>query len=496
MDWTTRCQDSRWENEPERERRLSGAPPHRNYVKSGKFLGTKTGVGKNPTYKARKPRPPVKLPTKKPGAKPGGYYKPAPKPRAFNPMSHTKHGSFGRLAPINPTAFKPAMSYAGLRMLGRFARPLPLTMLMLLLDVIPQTRDQPEGYDMIGNGWTLWCDNGLGPLQKRTKANSNPGLPCGTGSQVPNGNYGVDYTLNPNTSWVAFGRAQLGGIRMRLDQQWTRPGGNPDPLIWQSAKPPIWGRPPRDYNPWPQLDPDGLPIHQPVPVPMPVPYPMIPHRLPHPMAPTVVSPDTAKPVPQAQPKPLRANQVPSFVITITNPPKGGKKPVVKTGPGRHVLRKPKTREREKKQRVIGINNATKIGKLIGFLTEFSDMIDVFWKSLPKSLRQKYIGANRVEKLGVILQNLDKLAPGTLAANALSDIFEDAGFGKLGKIAGKAARKAFSNFKSSVGLQTGPADTPPLPGGFEGPDWIGDLDQWLGENVYNQTIGNTSWKGTS
>lgn len=493
MDWTTRCQVGRWENEPERAARLSGQPPQRYYVKSGKFLGTKTGVGKNPTLKPRKPRAPVKLPTKKPGAKPGGYYKPAPKPRAFNPMSHTKHGSFGRLTPINPTAFKPSMRYAGLRMLGRFARPLPLTVMLLLLDVIPQTRDQPEGYDMIGNGWTLWCDNGLGPLQKWRTAQANPGLGCGTGLQVPYGNYGDTINHVAKDRWIAFGRSQLGGIRMRLDQQWVRSDSAP-PSEYLDAKPPIWGRPPRDYNPWPALDPDGLPIHMPVPTPQPVPYPMIPHRLPHPMAPPVVLPDTATPTPQAQPQRLRANQVPSFVITITNPPKGGKKPVVRTGPGRHVLRKPKKRERETKKRVIGINNASKIGKLIGFLTEFSDMIDVFWKSLPKSLRQQHIGANRIEKLGVILQNLDKLQPGTLAANALSDIFEDAAFGKLGKIAGKAARKAFSNFKSSVGLQTGPADTPPLPDGFEGPDWIGDLDQWLGENVYNPTVGNTSWKG--
>lgn len=493
MDWTTRCQVGRWENEPERAARLSGQPPQRYYVKSGKFLGTKTGVGKNPTLKPRKPRAPVKLPTRKPGAKPGGYYKPAPKPRAFNPMSHTKHGSFGRLTPINPTAFKPSMRYAGLRMLGRFARPLPLTVMMLLLDVIPQTRDQPEGYDMIGNGWTLWCDNGLGPLQKWRTAQANPGLPCGTGSQVPYGNYGDTINHVANDRWIAFGRSQLGGIRMRLDQQWVRSDPAP-PSEYLDAKPPIWGRPPRDYNPWPALDPDGLPIHMPVPTPQPVPYPMIPHRLPHPMAPPVVLPDYATPTPQAQPQRLRANQVPSFVITITNPPKGGKKPVVRTGPGRHVLRKPKKRERETKKRVIGINNASKIGKLIGFLTEFSDMIDVFWKSLPKSLRQQYIGANRIEKLGVILQNLDKLQPGTLGANALADIFEDTAFGKLGKIAGKAARKAFSNFKSSVGLQTGPADTPPLPDGFEGPDWIGELDQWLGENVYNPTVGNTSWKG--
>lgn len=477
MDCSTRCRESRWENEPERERRLSGAPPQRNYVKS------RGGFYPHARHTSRAPRGPQ--------ARPLNWH--APQPRVFNPMSHTKYGKFGRLPPINPKAFKPAMNFAGLRMLGRFARPLPLTVMMLLLDVIPLTRNQPGGYDMIGNGWSLWCDNGLGPLQKWRTAQANPGLACGTGAQVPYGNYGDTINHVAKDRWMAFGRSQLGGIRMRLDQQWVRSDAAP-PSVWLPARPPIWQRPPHWYNPWPALDPDGLPIHQPVPVPQPVPYPMIPHRLPHPMAPTV-APETVPPARPAQRQRLRANQVPSFVITITNPPNGGTKPVVRTGPGRHVLRKPRRRERETKKRVIGINNASKIGKLIAFFTEFSDMIDVFWKSLPKSVRREHFGANRIEKLGVILQNLDKLQPGTLAANALSDIFEDAGFGKLGKIAGKAARKAFSNFKSSVGLQTGPADTPPAPDGYEGPDWIGDLDQWLGENVYNPTIGNTSWKGT-
>ena len=191
---------------------------------------------------------------------------------------------------------------------------------------------------------------------------------------------------------------------------------------------------------------------------------------------------------------MPGNQVPSFTITITPPPTGGKAPMPSSGkPGRHVLRKPNPRERESKSRVIGINNASKIGKLIGGLTEFSDLLDVFWDSLPKYLTNRYRGENRLTKLAVILQNLDKIQPGTFAANLLSNQLEDKAFGKLGKIAGKAARKAFKDFEATVGLQSGGWDTPPLPDGLND-GWVDALDQWLGENVYDPTVGNTSWKG--
>lgn len=478
--YPSRC-ESRWEMEPDRMRRLSGASPQRHYVRTHatRFTGMinphgpKVGYGKKQLWK---PKPPAKP--------------------AFNPYV-PKRPPFGKLSlplPAPSPVFRPGLTRAGLGMLARIAKPWPLTAAMLLLDLYPWSRDQPEGYDMIGNGWSLWCDNGLGPLQKFRGAQANPGLACGTGFQVPNGNYGDDIYHWATDRWFAFGRSQFGGIRMRLDQQWVR-GDSPPPSIWLPARPVMPGGPHNPVTPWPHLDPGQLPIFRPVPPGLPIPYPMIPHR-----APTPYTPPGTGPVPYPPNKPfvrgryIPAYAVPSFNVEVsprtqrTNP----RNVVVRGNPGRHNRVKPRTGTREKKV-IMNVAGASSLGRVLGMLGETGDWIDVFFDSLSDDVKRGHWYDNRIEKLALILQNLDALKPGSLLANALSNQLEDTAFGKLGKISGKAMRAAWNNLGSYARLQTGPADTPVGPNVNNG--WVDQLDTWLGENVYNPTIGNTTWKGT-
>lgn len=160
-----------------------------------------------------------------------------------------------------------------LRPLWRILKKHPWFRLLDLIEPFIERPPQEGGYDMPGNGFSIYCDNGLGPHARFKTSSFNPGLVCGTAGQVPDGSFGTDiYRDGNNIRWVAFGRFTPIGTtgRMALDQQWSR-APSPDPIPWRDPLP--VGLTPPKLLPPPWLEPLF-----PHPNPPPVPWPLVPYR--------------------------------------------------------------------------------------------------------------------------------------------------------------------------------------------------------------------------
>lgn len=368
------------------------------------------------------------------------------------------------------------------RFLFRLPKPLPLTLAMLLFDLYPWHQESAH-YDMAG--WTLLCDTGaIGNDVYKTASNS-PGLACGTGAQVATGVMGSDLTFPVSRRWIAFGKNVFssGNWRMGLEQQWTRPAPGTAPLPWVPART-LPGPIQPVYQPW--ADPMQIPVFQPVPTPEPPPFHIIPERRPNPWRDPKEQP-TRGPSPQRRVRPdrtprFRENEVPGWEWRFepgkpTNP-QGVPKP--------HVRMRPR-RDTEKKT-VMAINSASKLGKLLGLITESVDFIEAAFNSLEYEVQRGNWNKKPQEKLWLLLTNLDKIRPGSLLANLFAEQLEDKAFGKLGKIGAKAAQSSHREGYGHARPELGQAGRPKAPStGVD--EYVAAFDEWLADNVYRPLLGN-------
>lgn len=466
-------------------RRLSGEPPSRAYVRTRTRYAWELPTKPTP----RRPRGGVHKPRT---FQPAGYGPPEPVP--FKPFTPPRKPFGGRMprAPL-PKGLPGGFPRKALRYFYRFGKPWPLTVILLGLDYFPFGKGYPGAagyYDL--TGWTSVCNIGY-PTQPPTYwkvAVFNPGLACSDNdAQVPNGVLGdpihegvPGWPVGANRRWLAFGRERdIGSVgRMALNEQWSRSVDIDAEVPWVPPVPPI---PPTFDIPFPDplapLNPFRLPINRPVPTPRPKPWRMTPRKHDPRQSPDE-QPGGSNGSPGLQPWPeIVVKPAPGLppVFEIPFTPRGPGLPK----PGRHSPRLPRPREREVK--LVLTPRATSIlGRLLSLITESLDLLEVAVKSLPWQLQKVIKGASPYRQLEFVLQNLDKVRPGSFLANLLSENLEDKAFGKLGRIGAKAAREAWNRTGANVRPELGPADTPPGQPREQDP-WVKAFDDWMAENVY-------------
>jgi len=262
---------------------------------------------------------------------------------------------------------------------------------------------------------------------------------CGTSSQVPAGNFppatAVSVPVGASGAQFHMGRGHLACLRMHLDEVWRYPPGiGPAPdIVPLPARAPI-------MPPWPipdyTLPPELWPPLTPAP-----PYPYPPHdTLPVPGRSPTENHETGpkrEPRPQVKPWP-EPWQPPPFVP-------------------------PKTRTRERKFKFADDWLYQFATHLMGLFTEFSDMVDVVWKSLPAHLQARYRNAGLDTKAKIIYDNYMLIDGQKLVEGLIADWLEDAAIGKLGNKVADAVAVAAKNglYVSPKGLSFKLADLPPI-----------------------------------
>lgn len=456
----------------------------RHYIKTGVTDHHVRGL--DPHKPIRHPRTPYKSPHKRYIKPPKPKPRPVPQPAPLKPLNHTGQ-PFGHRNPT-PTPKGPlgGLTPKGRRMLRSLVRVPALTAIGTILDFTREIAPGPElHWDLPGHGFSRTCSvppNGgytyvstipySGGDTRAKYSTSSPNLPCTTTAQVADDNLtnGVSNIAN-NIRWVAFGPDNHGTVvRMQIREQWYRPvaGGPVIPSV-DPAEP--FPKPQYQQAPGgpliPALDPLGLPIAAPHPTPRPVPYRMIPERRPNPNR----SPDE-----QPQTRPRRIPRIPpdppTPVEEIVVPRSPSKPPY--TRPTEHVRAKPGPRIRERKL-YTSVKSGTPLAMVLSLLTESLDLLNAFYKSLPKDLQQR--GLNPFEKFMVVVENLDAYAGrarvGTLMTNIIAEIIEDEGYGRLGKAAARANQRLGTHLQRGPGDELGGQGTQ----GIKDP-YIEALNEWL------------------
>lgn len=222
---------------------------------------------------------------------PDPYYRWRPKDLGgryadYEPEWYDPRGYDDRLPPGYGRKRKPGKSGVPRLPLAPWRPPLPLRKMLrlhpwfrlmeLLNALVPPPPLRGGRHDM--TGWSLICDTQAGPKTQWKVANFDPGLPCGLGGQVYDGDI-PEGDIGPfpgNRRWIAFGRyAPIGPVgRMILDEQWSRPP-SPDKVPWL----PRWRMPPLPdvYVPPTWVDPLPSWPHTLWP-PAPPPFKLIPDR--------------------------------------------------------------------------------------------------------------------------------------------------------------------------------------------------------------------------
>ena len=307
----------------------------------------------------------------------------------------------------------------------------------MLGELIPWGRDT-NPYPM--NGWTLKCDTGQRPLTHVKWLSNIPNLACGTPGQVPDTWIGSGVQIPAGTQWFSEGAAYNGSPRMPLTRQWTRPQFQPA-VPYRGPKPVPQTRPDPGIPPW--LDPLSQPLPSPIPIPVPPPWPLIPQRRPNPQRDPNEQPGGGQP--SRSPRP---NQKPRYrgayqpSLTTESNPAGQPRPMGRPRPRLHTRRKPGRREKERKMSMTPKGARALMG-FIGLVTEAIDWIDIAFNSLPPSVQRGHWYDTPQEKLALILNNLDKIRPGTFLATWFSETAEDKAFGKLGQVSKHAQQSQFN-----------------------------------------------------
>lgn len=422
------------------------------------------------------PLPAKRQPPKAPGRP---LYPAKPPGRPPMPPTGSPTGLAGR--PRFPAG---GLTRAGLKLIGRMS--LPIGIALEIGSMLPAFRKQ-GGYNMAG--WTLKCDHGVRPgktIVYVAKGAFSPNLNCDVSARdVPDFNFGEDIHHNgSNFRWISFGEDNSIGVaeRMGRNAQWTRPSGR-DPVAFS---PDQWGNPPDfEYPPWPQIDPFDLPILKPSPQPRPMPYKAIPKRSPNPWRDPLEQPGPGirNPVPRpARPKPspvrppkYKPDELPADEWVI--PDEGPAPP--RNPYGKHKLRPPTPRERERKV-ILTPLAASRLGRWLSAATEFADLSEVAFDSLSEDVKRGHWYDSPTEKLALVVYNLDSIRPNTFMHYWLYEQAEDMAYGALGKLGAKAQREVWEHLGANVRPELGPGDTPPQ--AYE-PSPRQTLEQWLRENGY-------------
>lgn len=289
-----------------------------------------------------------------------------------------------------------------------------LSMIMDLLDLWGgMTAEELPGYNMAG--WTLKCDNGAVPKTTYKTTNFDPGLICGTGAQVPNGDMGQTINFTANRRWIAFG--VFNGIRMSLDEQWTRTIGLQDPLPWEEGNkrklvmPPVVV--PKPLRPivrpspppitWPKKDPTPRPR----PKPLPGPGPDKPKPYPEPWDPDPKPKPRPRPIPRPWP-PVKPKPKPG--------PPGPPDPPGPPGPG----------VKERKINLVGPGMRMLLNIFHG-LTELQDFTECLFEALPRGMQR---GRGIEGHLTSLYRNINHVDIPQAVKCLVYNHFEDKLIGKL------------------------------------------------------------------
>lgn len=227
------------------------------------------------------------------------------------------------------------------------------------------------------------------------------------------------------------------------------------PSVGRNKSADVGGRVP----PYPQLDPMAMPVAGGIAAGpgLPIPFPVIPHR--RPSAWRVDQPGGSQPTtppPPRPPVPLPPNHLPAWEVVLGRAPRSG----------RHVLRKPTRRERERKFIMTPSKTAVAM-VVINVITEALDALNAVYGTLPKDIRARVRHRpgwppTPSDKAAAVFENLDRLDVRAVMDALVKDQLEDALFGALGKLSAQAARNAHAAGHSDLRPQLGPADTPEQP----------------------------------
>lgn len=114
---------------------------------------------------------------------------------------------------------------------------------------------------------------------------------------------------------------------------------------------------------------------------------------------------------------------------------------------RHVRRPPiRGKEREQKK-IMSLRNGSFLGEMLGIITEGADLLDAFFKALPRDVRDGYRwkGGTAFTRLQYVVENLEHISIPKLVQNIIQDALEDAAFGKIGKQQAKAHQLMHKHF---------------------------------------------------
>lgn len=180
------------------------------------------------------------------------------------------------------------------------------------------------------------------------------------------------------------------------------------------------------------LDPDEMPIGQPLPVPEAPPHRLIPDRVSHPDRVYKTVRGYAAPAREAALDDLRG---PTYEIA----PDGSVK--TDTSPKPHIQSPPKTGTKERKARIMIAGRAA---KLIGQATEGMDLLVSIYEGLPQKIRDKVERENKgfvtvQDRMAAIYTYLDQLDLAVVAENILANMIEDKVIGTVGSGAAKGTR---------------------------------------------------------
>lgn len=311
---------------------------------------------------------------------------------------------------------------------------------------------EPEVYAVPGgqfNGWELvWrCNDRSGPTTYQGgygfyTSNDNLHLKC-LGGQALSDEQPIGTALPNGTGlfYQTYRYAVGPGFRHELHYYWRHPS-NPNPATYPNPYRPVWIETPI-FHPYPSLNPETLPIRQPVPVPEHLPIELVPLRVPNPNRVPRYRYETG-------PAPARATDKTRVAPRIEIYPDRVDVPFAP--PLRHEP--PGRKKRERKNEVAALNPRTGLGITVNMLGESTDIIEAIWEALPWYKRTMVKGERTkpAQMLEDIYQHYGDLDISKALANLAANQIEDAAYGRLGKIGGQVNRIV----GRPVGLTAGPA----------------------------------------
>lgn len=427
--------------------------------------------GNTPRYSPS--RGPVRLPVKNP---------------PVNPVIRPGGSPFGRVPARLPVSPYLKWGAKGAGMLFRIAKPWPLTLAMLALDLFPWGKDQDPGehpYVNLGS-YTLrqlCAENGLPPTGNNFWSDNGTNEDnCLVGQAASE----INFAPNNPPYWLTWMRQYwlLVGLLARsqsiaiyeLNDENIPPSSRVLPSPGKAPSAPKY-IPPVPW--WPSVDPMSTPIFQPMPTPQPLPYPLVPHRpnSPFPEAPKRGNGPKTRPRPRPsvrpRPRPL-PYETPAVILTP--------KPGVKTfpRPGVHRRLPPRHRVRERKF-MMGGQAMRMLFIAFNLMTEFLDFAQIAWESIDPAYRsQRWPGL--MAALGQTAMNIDKIRPGSFLALFIANELEDKAFGRLSGLAAKSAKAAY---QSGYAVRENPNDL----GGWDEPErpvlrdeYLQAFNRWLEEHL--------------